>query len=409
MALIWNTNTIPSTLLSSSPPPPRTPLRRWRWWSTLTLVVMDGVDIVCVLSRKKQDSLDIEAFLAHASNHPLINSAKVGCVCQATSSSTVLIHKGTDLHAAAIHNVSPPPPSSLSCPAGCPASASTLATLDALLASPATLFQPLPPLAHLVDRMSIATLLSSLTPSIPSLSPPAPSPATLTLSPPSLVFPEPVHDDPSFPLVLKPRVASSCPLSHTLLWVRSKSVLHQAVAEWVAALAPLVPEGSKVIQVVAEPYIPHPSGVTHKVYVCGSSLTTTCKPSLAAKRVEDSEWLVFTAKSLKPLATGPGNGDGSDPVLAHTQVPAVREAGSALARYLADETGLSVFGLDLLVDDKDAIHVVDINFFPSFSGSATLYADLVDVVLTSAGHQEVVNTRDQGTTRESPSPSTAYE
>ena len=366
---------------------------------------MDGVDIVCVLSRKKQDSLDIEAFLAHASNHPLINSAKVGCVCQATSSSTVLIHKGTDLHAAAIHNVSPPPPSSLSCPAGCPASASTLATLDALLATPATLFQPLPPLAHLVDRMSIATLLSSLTPSIPSLSPPAPSPATLTLSPPSLVFPEPEADD-DFPLVLKPRVASSCPLSHTLLWVRNKAVLPQAVAEWASSLLDLVPEGSSnVIQVVAERYIPHPSGVTHKVYVCGSSLTTTCKPSLGAKRVEDAEWLVFTAKSLKPPANAPGKGDGSDRVLAQTEVPAVREAGASLARALAEETGLTVFGLDLLVDDKEGIHVVDINFFPSFSGSATLYADLVDVVLNSAGLQAC----DQGTTRESPSPSTAYE
>ena len=158
--------------------------------------------------------------------------------------------------------------------------------------------------------------------------------------------------------MLKPRVAAGAPGAHAMALAREASQL----AAGAAALG--VPEPS-----VVQEFVFH-SGVLHKVYVIGAATLTVAKPSLRnalvrGLRVPER----FDAlQDFKALAAC--GGDEAAEGEAAAARPADEATLIAAAEALRAALRLRLFGFDVVVDDATGEHViVDVNYWPSFSGA----------------------------------------
>jgi hypothetical protein len=187
------------------------------------------------------------------------------------------------------------------------------------------------------------------------------------------------------PAVTKSDLAAGTAGSHAMTVTRS-------LDEWIAAHPPTAASTAEASTVqstsppagtppppppprllVVQAFVPH-GCVVHKIYVAGESTSVSVRTSLAGDEVGvlDSQRLPCASASAPAVA-------------ASGCVPDAAQAArldAATVASIVDEvrraTGLSLFGIDVVVDERTGHPaVVDVNFFPGYKGVADCWVHIV--------------------------------
>ena len=157
-----------------------------------------------------------------------------------------------------------------------------------------------------------------------------------------------------FPLIAKPESACSDPHSHTLHLVTSLEQLWN------------LPNGSFILQRFI-----HHSSLLLKVYIIGDSIDIILKASLSQDSFDTDHPVVFDSQSLKQLER---------PFCDSTQFGL--EKICVIARDIQQHFALDLLGVDMIVEEGTSqIYVVDVNYFPGFSGVHDLDGKLLRLLL----------------------------
>uniref|UniRef100_A0A8C0L753 Inositol-tetrakisphosphate 1-kinase n=1 Tax=Canis lupus dingo TaxID=286419 RepID=A0A8C0L753_CANLU len=163
--------------------------------------------------------------------------------------------------------------------------------------------------------------------------------------------------------------------------------------QWtLTALGPLSPqmaivfnqEGLSAIQppCVVQNFINH-NAVLYKVFVVGESYTVVQRPSLKnfSAGTSDRESIFFNSHNVsKP--------ESSSVLTALDKIEGVFERPSdeviqELSRALRQALGVSLFGIDIIINNQTGQHaVIDINAFPGYEGVSEFFTDLLNHVAT---------------------------
>uniref|UniRef100_A0A8D1ETK0 inositol-1,3,4-trisphosphate 5/6-kinase n=1 Tax=Sus scrofa TaxID=9823 RepID=A0A8D1ETK0_PIG len=139
-------------------------------------------------------------------------------------------------------------------------------------------------------------------------------------------------------------------------------------------------EGLSAIQppCVVQNFINH-NAVLYKVFVVGESYTVVQRPSLKnfSAGTSDRESIFFNSHNVsKP--------ESSSVLTALDKIEGVFERPSdevirALSRALRQALGVSLFGIDIIINNQTGQHaVIDINAFPGYEGVSEFFTDLLN-------------------------------
>ena len=291
----------------------------------------------------------------------------------------VIMHKATDQLAApevmpiagrlaiarACHIYPPSHPNTLT-PHSLPCLPGCAAEVEALLACAAREGMPVldPPrlLATVFDRVAIAAVLACMPPLLGGVPTRGPTTAEVQALDPGHVAAALAGAGITLPCLLKPRVACGTPKSHHFALLTSTSGAPAACVD---------------VPAVAQAFVRH-DGTAHKVYCFADQVLTQQRRSLPAVDAASpgvAGVVSFDALHALPTSWGPPSDNASDSGGAATAADAPSapllsmEAVHAMAAWLRRETGLSLFGFDVLVEAHTGAHlVVDLNYFPSATG-----------------------------------------
>uniref|UniRef100_A0A8C3WEG9 Inositol-tetrakisphosphate 1-kinase n=1 Tax=Catagonus wagneri TaxID=51154 RepID=A0A8C3WEG9_9CETA len=143
-------------------------------------------------------------------------------------------------------------------------------------------------------------------------------------------------------------------------------------------------EGLSAIQppCVVQNFINH-NAVLYKVFVVGESYTVVQRPSLKnfSAGTSDRESIFFNSHNVsKP--------ESSSVLTALDKIEGVFERPSdevirALSRALRQALGVSLFGIDIIINNQTGQHaVIDINAFPGYEGVSEFFTDLLNHIAT---------------------------
>uniref|UniRef100_A0A8I3PKR4 Inositol-tetrakisphosphate 1-kinase n=1 Tax=Canis lupus familiaris TaxID=9615 RepID=A0A8I3PKR4_CANLF len=143
-------------------------------------------------------------------------------------------------------------------------------------------------------------------------------------------------------------------------------------------------EGLSAIQppCVVQNFINH-NAVLYKVFVVGESYTVVQRPSLKnfSAGTSDRESIFFNSHNVsKP--------ESSSVLTALDKIEGVFERPSdeviqELSRALRQALGVSLFGIDIIINNQTGQHaVIDINAFPGYEGVSEFFTDLLNHVAT---------------------------
>lgn len=192
------------------------------------------------------------------------------------------------------------------------------------------------------DRWRTCLLLQQLT---SRASPPTPIRLPLT----GLASAMPVM---RFPLIRKPIVACSQADSHSMCLFHSLPLLQLAAPQ---------DKGPYILQ----EYIPH-HGLLYKVYIIGDAVRIQLRPSLhLTENTPSSTPLHFDSQSMKHKELIPvGSLRHRDGM---ARIEPWRADIEAFSRTLQHELRLTLFGWDLILDERDNLpYIIDVNYFPGF-------------------------------------------
>eukprot|EP00033_Pygsuia_biforma_P003533 GCRY01003867.1.p1 GENE.GCRY01003867.1~~GCRY01003867.1.p1 ORF type:complete len:331 (+),score=43.23 GCRY01003867.1:192-1184(+) len=180
--------------------------------------------------------------------------------------------------------------------------------------------------------------------------------------------PEDVPSIP-FPIIIKPVRACGPKDSHNMMLVRDYGGFEHA--------ASLLQFPS-----LAQPFLPH-RGVVFKVYTIGPYITFQARPSLSDNPPYDENGCFFFQTHLYPefkvplpegfVADAFSNSsittNGGPPATDEETLDGLRPVAEYLVKHLREKTKVRLFGFDfVLVGDGRTVSIIDLNYFPSFSG-----------------------------------------
>lgn len=158
--------------------------------------------------------------------------------------------------------------------------------------------------------------------------------------------------DLRFPLIRKPIVACSQVDSHSMC------LFHSADQLTAPTDAP---------QYILQEYIPH-HGLLYKVYVIGEAVRMQLRPSLQVASngcSAASTPLYFDSQSMKHKELIPQGSSRHQAGMA--RIESLRGEVERFSRILQDHLQLTLFGWDLIVDERDGTpYIIDVNYFPGF-------------------------------------------
>ena len=223
-------------------------------------------------------------------------------------------------------------------------------------------------LANVLDRTAMAAVLARMPPCLGGAPTRAPTTTELQSLDPGHVAAALEAAGITLPCLLKPRVACGTPTAHNFALLAS--------ADDAAAARVDVPA-------VAQAFVCH-DGTVHKVYSFGDQVLTQQRRSLPAVDGPSCPAGVVSFDALHALPTSWCSGAVSD--IAAAAPPLSLAAVHAMASWLRCETGLSLFGFDVLVETGTGAHVVvDLNYFPSATGVDGAPAALARAVHAALG------------------------
>lgn len=141
---------------------------------------------------------------------------------------------------------------------------------------------------------------------------------------------------------------------------------------------------------VAQTYIPH-NAVLYKVFVLGSRHFIIERPSLRNLAEGDVGPIEFDSHELSKDGCSHRLSRQADGSAATALWPSADEV-SAAVRSLRQCTGLSLFGLDLIVGTDGRAYAIDLNAFPSYDGVDQLHDRLRRFLLETVGAGEATTT-----------------
>uniref|UniRef100_A0A8C9Q0T4 inositol-1,3,4-trisphosphate 5/6-kinase n=1 Tax=Spermophilus dauricus TaxID=99837 RepID=A0A8C9Q0T4_SPEDA len=157
-------------------------------------------------------------------------------------------------------------------------------------------------------------------------------------------------------------------------------------------------EGLSAIQppCVVQNFINH-NAVLYKVFVVGESYTVVQRPSLKnfSAGTSDRESIFFNSHNVsKPESSSVLTElDKIEGVFERPSDEVIRE----LSRALRQALGVSLFGIDIIINNQTGQHaVIDINAFPGYEGVSEFFSDLLSHIATVAGRVSTQPTGDQG-------------
>nr|XP_017536065.2 inositol-tetrakisphosphate 1-kinase isoform X2 [Manis javanica] len=143
-------------------------------------------------------------------------------------------------------------------------------------------------------------------------------------------------------------------------------------------------EGLSAIQppCVVQNFISH-NAVLYKVFVVGESYTVVQRPSLKnfSAGMSDRESIFFNSHNVsKPESSSILTAlDKIEGVFARPSDEVIRE----LSRALRQALGVSLFGIDIIINNQTGQHaVIDINAFPGYEGVSEFFTDLLNHIAT---------------------------
>ncbi|KAI5767756.1 ITPK1 [Gulo gulo luscus] len=143
-------------------------------------------------------------------------------------------------------------------------------------------------------------------------------------------------------------------------------------------------EGLSAIQppCVVQNFINH-NAVLYKVFVVGESYTVVQRPSLKnfSAGTSDRESIFFNSHNVsKPESSSVLTAlDKIEGVFERPSDEVIRE----LSRALRQALGVSLFGIDIIINNQTGQHaVIDINAFPGYEGVSEFFTDLLNHVAT---------------------------
>ncbi|KAF3830915.1 hypothetical protein GH733_002153 [Mirounga leonina] len=143
-------------------------------------------------------------------------------------------------------------------------------------------------------------------------------------------------------------------------------------------------EGLSAIQppCVVQNFINH-NAVLYKVFVVGESYTVVQRPSLKnfSAGTSDRESIFFNSHNVsKPESSSVLTAlDKIEGVFERPSDEVIRE----LSRALRQALGVSLFGIDIIINNQTGQHaVIDINAFPGYEGVTEFFTDLLNHVAT---------------------------
>ncbi|XP_059038933.1 inositol-tetrakisphosphate 1-kinase isoform X2 [Mustela lutreola] len=143
-------------------------------------------------------------------------------------------------------------------------------------------------------------------------------------------------------------------------------------------------EGLSAIQppCVVQNFINH-NAVLYKVFVVGESYTVVQRPSLKnfSAGMSDRESIFFNSHNVsKPESSSVLTAlDKIEGVFERPSDEVIRE----LSRALRQALGVSLFGIDIIINNQTGQHaVIDINAFPGYEGVSEFFTDLLNHVAT---------------------------
>jgi hypothetical protein len=237
-----------------------------------------------------------------------------------------------------------------------------LGALEAM--APERILDPLPWVRLLSDRQLTVRSLQhffALHPELP-------------FSVPETIFLEDICHAPDtiYPAILKPVSACSDPHSHTLHLLKSPGQLLTTLMHKIDTNNPYI----------LQRFVPH-GGHLLKVYVIGEAEDIVLKGSLTGEHFCDDHPVQFDSQSLKNVTMPPSSLVLDVNLLQHLH---------ALARLLRDHLRLRLFGIDVIVPQHSSpclygspsspllYHVVDVNYFPGYSGVQDMGPKLIKLL-----------------------------
>ncbi len=186
------------------------------------------------------------------------------------------------------------------------------------------------------------------------------------------------------PCLLKPCAACGVPGAHAFALLSSVNAAARA---------------DVALPATAQAFVRH-DGVVHKVYVYGDAVLTAQRRSLPdphhgadtanttrANAHAPPDVVCFDALRSMPSAWHHGGSSGVDrpapamPTTSSLNMATVR----AMAAWLRENTGMTLFGFDVLIETGIGAHlVVDLNYLPSASGVAGAPAALAAALIRAA-------------------------
>ncbi|KAM9092902.1 inositol-tetrakisphosphate 1-kinase isoform X1 [Balaenoptera acutorostrata] len=143
-------------------------------------------------------------------------------------------------------------------------------------------------------------------------------------------------------------------------------------------------EGLSAIQLpcVVQNFINH-NAVLYKVFVVGESYTVVQRPSLKnfSAGTSDRESIFFNSHNVsKPESSSVLTAlDKIEGVFERPSDEVIRE----LSRALRQALGVSLFGIDIIINNQTGQHaVIDINAFPGYEGVSEFFTDLLNHITT---------------------------
>lgn len=163
-----------------------------------------------------------------------------------------------------------------------------------------------------------------------------------------------------FPVIAKPISACSDPHSHTLHLVSRHEQLEQ------------LPIGHYILQRFI-----HHSGLLLKVYIIGESVDIILKASLTHSAFSAEAAVIFDSQSLKLLER---------PMNLLLSAADLLTDVEGIAKGISGHLQLGLLGVDMIVEEGTGrIFVVDVNYFPGYSGVPDLDSKLLHLLITKSG------------------------
>lgn len=221
---------------------------------------------------------------------------------------------------------------------------------EAALSMHPGLLDPLEPVRLLSDRRQTLQVVGDF---LASTNP-------LFAIPPTILHPGKEMASWTGPSIAKPVSACSDPHSHTLLLLPDPTFVHVCNHQPIDNDDCTFADKDYIVQ----QFLPHGDCLL-KAYVIGAHVDLVWKRSLREEDFDASMVLSFDSQSLK---TGERSIGSLSPALPPQMELSIRTMLSALQAHL----GLRLFGVDLLIVDDLHAYIVDVNYFPGYSGVADL-------------------------------------